>query len=108
MPASVITCITEMMNATAITAVAMPPEIDLGRRLPAKALIRKPANGRSGISASTGSPLQAREGFGIERLAMAEQRDHQRQADGRFRRRHRHHEERDDLAVDGGPLAPEG
>src|SRR5262245_35818835 len=98
MPASADTCMTAMMNDSPIKAVARPPEIDLGRRLPRNALTRKPPSGRSGMSASTASPLQAREGFGVERLAMPEQRNHQRQADGRFGRGDGHHEERDDLA----------
>src|SRR2546423_7650507 len=45
------------------------------------------------------SPSEARERVGVQRFAVAEQADHDREADGRFRRRHRHHEEHDDLAV---------
>src|SRR5690349_13044081 len=93
MAASASTCITGRTKASAITMVARPPGIDLGRRLPAKALTRKPPSGRSGISASTGTPLQGGEGFRVERFAMAEQRDHQRQADGGFSGRDGHHEE---------------
>src|SRR5688572_30257468 len=108
MPARASTCITAITNDAAITPVASDPETAFGRRLPTNALTRKPANGSSGISANTGSPLQGRERFGIERLAMAEQRDHERQADRRFRGGHGHHEEGDDLPVDLAPLAAEG
>src|SRR5688572_27075414 len=107
MAASAITCITEIPNESTITAVARPPEIDFGRRFPRKALTRKPPNGSSGISASTGSPLEARKGFGVERLAMAEQGDHERQADRRLGGGDGHDEEGDDLPVDLAELAAE-
>ena len=38
---------------------------------------------------------------------MAEEANHERQTDGGFGRRHRHHEERDDLAVHGSLLPSE-
>jgi hypothetical protein len=53
MPASASTCITDRMNAIAITAVARPPDTAFGSRFPKKALTRKPANGSSGMSANT-------------------------------------------------------
>src|SRR5687768_9690512 len=107
-PASVSTCMTEMTNAIAITAVARLPNTRFGRRRPSVALTRKPANGSSGISANKGSPLQRRKRFGVERLTMAEQPDDERQPDGGFGRGHGHHEEGDDLAIDFAKLAAEG
>src|SRR5512139_3427427 len=107
-PARAITCMTATAKAATITADARPPETALGSRRPSEALTRKPANGRRGISDSTGSPLERREGFRVERLAVAEERNHQREAHGGFGGRDRHHEEGDDLAVDGAELAPEG
>src|SRR6478752_210464 len=105
MPTSAMTCISAMTNEIAITAVARPPLIDFGNRLPTKALTRKPPNGSSGISASTSSPLQRSKGFGVEGLAMPEQADHERQADRGFSRGNGHDEEGDDLPVDGALLA---
>src|SRR5687767_5919354 len=107
MPFSASHCITEITNAIAITAVARPPDTALGRRRPTAALTRKPANGRSGISASTRSPFQRREGFGVERFTMSEQTDHEREAHRSFGRGDGHDEERDDLAIDFAELAAE-
>src|SRR5688572_5792996 len=106
--ARVSTCMTEMTNAIAITAVARLPDAALGKRRPSVALTRKPANGRSGMSANTGSPLQRRERFGIEGFTMSEESDHQCEADGGFRRGHGHHEKGDDLAIDFAKLPAEG
>jgi hypothetical protein len=53
MPASCQTVIAAMANDTTITSDAMPPDTDFGSRRPSIELIRNPANGRSGISAST-------------------------------------------------------
>src|SRR5688572_18276832 len=94
------TTIADTANDAIIASEASPPETPLGRRRPNSALMTKPTSGNSGISASTRSPLQRRECVGVERFAMAEERNHDRQADGRLRRGDRHHEERDDLAVD--------
>src|SRR5918993_2144092 len=102
------TCIAAIANDATITAVARPPDTDFGSRFPKKALTRKPTNGSKGISASTGSPFQGREGFGVERFAMPEQRNDQREADSRLGGGDRHHEERDDLAIVGAELPPEG
>src|SRR6478736_2347582 len=102
------TCITANPNDITMTSVARPPDTDFGNRFPRKALTRKPPNGRSGISANKRSPFERRERFGIERFAMAEEPDHERQADRGFSRRDGHHEERDDLAVDRALLPPEG
>src|SRR6185436_12954295 len=107
MPANASTCITAIANESAITAVARPPEIDFGRRFPRNALTRNPPNGRSGMRASTGSPFQRRERFGIERFAMAEQANHEREADRRFSGSDGHDEERDDLAIDFAELPAE-
>src|SRR5688572_7874815 len=106
--ASVNTCMTEMTNAIAITAVARLPDTDLGRRRPSVALTRKPANGSSGISANTRSPFQRRKGFGVERFLVTEQTNHQCEPHRRFSSRHGHHEERDDLPIDLAKLAAEG
>src|SRR3954451_22214501 len=116
---------TETPNAPTIARHATPPDTDFGSRRPRPALIRKPRNGSSGISSSiqqqpsgsgirnsepggsriprsayrSPSPFQQRERVRTQRLAMAEERDHQRKADRSLGRRDRHHEERDDLAV---------
>ena len=52
-PISASTCITEITNDIAIRPVARLPDTALGRRRPRKALMRKPMNGSSGMSAST-------------------------------------------------------
>src|SRR5690348_12875778 len=98
MPATCITAITETANEASIASDARPPDTDFGSRRPSDALTRNPTTGKRGISASI-SPLERREGVWIERFAMPEQRNHQRQADGRFGRRHGHHKEHDDLPV---------
>src|SRR5687767_9061077 len=107
-PTSCQTPIAETTNDAIIASDASPPETPFGRRRPSMALTRKPTSGNSGISASTESPLEQRECVGVERFAVAEQRDHDRQADRGFGGRHRHHEEGDDLAVDIAAKAPEG
>ena len=48
-----------------------------------------------------------REGVGVERFAVAEQRDDDRQADRGFGGGHGHDEEHDDLPVDGAERAAE-
>src|SRR5690348_833931 len=83
-------------NDTANAPVATPPESAFGRRRPKTALMTKPTNGRSGISASTPSPFQAREDIGTEGLTMPEERDDDGQADGRLGGRDGHDEEHDD------------
>src|SRR5688572_1278178 len=93
-------------NDASMASDASPPDTPLGRRRPIVALTRKPISGKSGISASI-SPLERRERVGVERLAMAEERDDERQADGGFGGGDGHHEERDDLAVDVAAVAAE-
>src|SRR4051794_40699157 len=108
-----------------IALQATAPAAALDTRRPKLALTRNPRNGRSGISSSiertarrhegtktsqfvrcvlrtfvsSWLPFQARKRFRVQRLAVPEQRDDDRQADGRFRGRDGHHEEHDDLAV---------
>src|SRR5215471_11873971 len=89
---------TDTPNAASMARQATPPDTVLGRRLPRNALMTNPASGSSGISAIM-SPLERRKGVGAQRLAMTEERDHQREPDRRFGGRDRHDEERDDLAV---------
>src|SRR4029078_10171126 len=55
----------------------------------------------------TWSPLKRRERFRVERFAMAEEPDHERQSDRGLRRSDRHHEEGDDLSVHRPELAAE-
>src|SRR5688572_13403230 len=107
-PTSCHTLIAETTNDAIIASDARPPDTPFGRRRPNRALTRKPASGNSGISASTRSPLERCEGVGVERFAVAEQRDDDRQADGGLGGRDRHHEERDDLAVDIAAEPAEG
>src|SRR5690242_3397274 len=99
---------TETANDAIIARQAMPPETAFGRRRPRDRLIRKPTKGSSGISNNIGArlPLQHRERVRAQRLAMAEERDHERQTDRGFGGRDAHHEKRDDLAVDGPQIAP--
>src|SRR5215831_16869673 len=103
-PASLATAATEIANDISIAPQAIAPAAPLPRRRWKPAFSRKPTSGRSGISSSM-SPLQARKRRRVERLAVAEQRDHDRKADRGFGRRHGHHEEHDDLAV-GRPQRP--
>src|SRR6266853_2825846 len=95
---SLTTAATETANDSTIAPHAMIPAAALLRRRPKLAFSRKPTNGNSGISSSM-SPLQASERLGVQRLAMAEQADDDREADGGFGCGHGHHEEHDDLAV---------
>src|SRR5918995_1104761 len=108
MPASDQTCMTETANAASIIRQARPPDTFLVRRLPTLALTRKPRNGNRGISDSTRSPLQRRESFGVERLAVTEQANHQREPDRGLCGGDGHHEERDDLPVHRPELPAEG
>src|SRR5688500_9277913 len=96
----------ETPNDASMTNDASPPDTLFDSRFPIVELTTKPRNGNSGISASM-SPLQGREGIRVQRLAVPEQGDDQRQADRGFGRRHRDHEERDDLAGDVAVVAPE-
>src|SRR5262245_33614901 len=107
-PASRQTSVAAIPNDASITSEASPPDTDLGSRFPIVELTTKPANGSSGISAISGevtglpcfrSPFERRERVGVERFAGAEERDHEREADGGLGRRDRHHEEGDDLPV---------
>jgi hypothetical protein len=53
LPAICTTLITEMTNEASITSEARPPDTLFGSRRPSVALTTNPANGSSGISAST-------------------------------------------------------
>src|SRR5215510_2126175 len=81
-------------NEASITADAIPPDTVFDRRFPKKALIRKPRNGNRGMSASTvclgASPLQGRKRVRVERLAVPEQRDDDREPHRRFGGRYGH------------------
>src|SRR5688572_17611459 len=100
-----------------MTSDARPPDTLFGSRRPSVALTRNPANGSSGISASTvsslvtqnskrktqtlpASPFEGRKCVGVQRLTVPEERDDQREANGRFGRGDSHDEERDDLPVE--------
>src|SRR5689334_19756286 len=113
------TASSDTANEPIIAPQATAPAAAFDTRRPRLALTRKPRNGRSGISSSIGRtprrhedakrlPLQAREGFGVQRLAVTEQGDDDREADGGFRGGDGHHEEHDDLAVGGAERAAEG
>src|SRR5678815_2153503 len=95
-------------NEAPMAAQATRPDTFFGSRRPSVALTTKPRNGRSGISSSTRSPLQARELVRVERFPGPEERDHDRQPDRGFRRCHRHHEEHDDLSVHRLPVLAGG
>src|SRR4051812_42507374 len=98
-------------NAAMIDRQATPPDTAFVSRRPKAALMRNPANGRSGISTSmelAPLPLERGERVGIQRFPMAEERDHEREADRRFRGRDRHDEEGDDLAIDRAEIAADG
>src|SRR4029453_18807994 len=99
---------TDTRNAPIIAAQAIPPDTPLLNRRPKLALIRKPANGSNGIRISMPLPLQRGEHVGIQRFAMAEQADHDGQANRGFGGGNGHHEEHDDLAVRRAERAPEG
>src|SRR5690606_4097580 len=115
------TAATDTPNEATIAAHARPPEIDLGSRFPRKALARNPTNGSNGINSSIlvsaaaarerpvqrPLPVQWRERVGVQHLAVAEERDDQRQADRGPGPRLRHHQEGDDLPVDGAELSPD-
>src|SRR5687768_7858718 len=95
----------ETPKAATITPDAIAPDTPLDRRLPKKALIRKPRNGSPGISSSNASPLERGIGVRIERLPMPEERNHDGETDRGLRGRHGHDEERDDLPVDASLIA---
>src|SRR5436190_2585065 len=96
------------MNDNPIAPQATADATFLLLRRPPKALIRNPMSGSAGISSSIGtSPLQLGERVGVQRLAVPEQADDDREADRRFRRGDGHHEEDDDLAVRGAVHAAE-
>src|SRR3954468_2306719 len=109
------TAASDTAKAPAIAPTATAPDADFARRRPTLALTRNPSSGSSGISNSMTAqrsgarrlPFQHRERFGVQRLTMAKQRDHDRQADRRLGRRDGHHEEHDDLSVSGAQRAAE-
>src|SRR5688572_12284267 len=101
------TLITATANDAIIAAQAMAPDSPFDRCRPIVALTRNPMSGNRGIRASTSSPLQQGEGVWVERLAVTEQPNHDRESDRRFCGRHGHHEEDDDLAVDVAVLPRE-
>src|SRR3954468_4277074 len=106
MPATCITRITATAKKASTAGEASQPDAAFGSRRPSEALTRNPSSGNRGISASI-SPLQRRKGVGVQRLASAEQRDHQRQADRRFGGGDGDDEEHDDLSVDVAGVAAE-
>src|SRR5262245_43994316 len=70
----------EIENDAAMTPHATAPEAAFGKRRPSPALTRKPRNGSKGISSSIEtSPAQVSERLGVERFAVSEQRDDNRQ-----------------------------
>src|SRR5215471_3888903 len=117
------TAATEIAKDSTTTPHATVPDAFLLSRRAKLALMRKPTSGRRGIRSSMllfpsktslrdvrriasvtlclcdPLPLQARKRIRVQRLAMAEQADHDREADGGLGRGNRHHEEHDDLSV---------
>src|SRR5229473_5099607 len=91
-----------------MAAEAIVPAARFASLRPAPAFSRKPRNGSSGIRSSIDSPLQHRERVGVQRFPMPEQRDHDREPDGRLGGGNGHHEEHDDLPVGGAQRAAEG
>src|SRR5688572_19538182 len=95
-PARSTTLMTATTNEAIIAAHATAPDKPFESRRPRLALIRNPISGKRGISASTGSsPFEQRKCVGVQRLAVAVERDDDRQADRRFRGRDRHDEKHD-------------
>src|SRR5688572_7224624 len=88
MPARFQTLVAATANDATIASDASPPDTALPSRLPSVALTRKPRNGKRGMRASITaasphssqhfSPFERREGVGVERLAVPEERDDQR------------------------------
>src|SRR4051812_45280027 len=121
MPTSRHTPASETAKEPSIAPQATAPAAALLTRLPRLAFSRNPRNGSSAMSRSIsgprafvpswsmqGSPFQARERVGVQRLAVTEEADHDREADGGLRRRHRHHEEHDDLTIRRAQRPAEG
>src|SRR5919106_3428083 len=102
------TAITETAKDASSARHAMPPEIVFERRFPSAALTMNPTSGNAGISDSTRSPLERRKRFRIERLAVPEEADDERESNRGFGRGHRHHEEGDDLSIHSSKLPSEG
>src|SRR5258706_6383117 len=124
-PTSCHTAASDTTNDPTIAPHATAPAAALLTRRPKLAVSRKPRNGSRGMRISmrlgpqrhqdtktntkkndllcvlvsswsrSPSPFQARERIGVERFPVAEQADHDRQADGRLGRRDRHDEEHD-------------
>src|SRR5580704_8384233 len=103
---SLATAAADTANDSSMAPHATTPAAAFVRRRPKPAFSRKPMNGRSGISSSM-SPLQRCERVGVQRLAVAEQPDHDGQADGGFGRGDGHDEKHDDLPVGRAERAPE-
>src|SRR5256885_9954812 len=101
------TAATDTANDRTIAPQAIAPATPLLTRRPKLALSRNPTSGNSGISSSMRSPLQTRERVGIERLAMAEQADHDGESDRGFSGGDGHDEEHDDLPVGGAERTAE-
>src|SRR6202049_3983444 len=91
-----------------MAAQAIVPAALFASLRPAPAFSRKPRNGSRGINSSIDSPLQHRERVGVQRFAMPEQGDHDREPDRRLGGGDRHDEEHDDLPVGGPQRAAEG
>src|SRR4051812_19621776 len=110
-PTSDTTAARATANDATIAPTATADDARLARRRPKLALTRKPRNGRSAISSSMRGPplpLERPEHLGVERFVMPEQRDHDRQANGRLSGGDSHYEEHDDLPVGGAEPAAEG
>src|SRR4051812_29957729 len=108
MPTRRATAATDTANDTMIDPHAIAPETPLATRRPKLAFRRKPTSGNSGMRSSiTSSPFQARERIGVQRLAMAEEADHDGQTDGGFGRGDGHDEKHDDLSVGRAKRAAE-
>src|SRR5438067_11402238 len=96
MPTSDHTAASDTANDAIIAPQAAEAETPLPLRRPPNAFTRKPTNGSAGISSSiasslrslstfvSSSPFQFGERVRIQRLAVSEQADHDREPDRRF------------------------
>src|SRR5580765_2240916 len=99
----------ETRNDPSIAAQATAPAAALLRRRPKLAFTRKPMNGSSGISKSIRClPFECREGVGVQRFLVPEQRDDDCESNGRLRRGDGHDEKHDDLSVRRAQRTAEG
>src|SRR3989442_282508 len=88
-------------NDTATASTASQPELSR-KRLPKNRLVAEAKSGRAGTSqirlSMDGSPLQEVRVVDVRALALAEDRDDDRETDHALRRGHHHREERQHLA----------